>query len=182
MVTVVNTAAEQTHSSNEFALPNKLMGLVSPEKQFYHLLERSDQWICRDIDDNASLELEQARLGRGMIEGSIEFCALMSLYSHAYNKFFLPHFNRMSEYSKRQLNSDDGNLVRYEIIYTGDKVGDRSRTTIIICGERCPKHYYKAYDIQCVHELVNDECFILEKWGTRWCFQPQIVIILMIKK
>ena len=42
------------------------------------------------------------------------------------------------------------------------------RPTYIPNGMRCPQPFCNAYNIQCVHELVNDGEFIISKWGTRW--------------
>ena len=51
LCTISSEAAEQTHSSNERALPTKIFGLVTPEAQMRELTRRSDNWIRRDLEE-----------------------------------------------------------------------------------------------------------------------------------
>lgn len=48
-----------------------------------------------------------------------------------------------------------------------DGLEDRIGTKIPI-GERCPKTTCISDTFQCVHEMVIDGMFILDKWNTKW--------------
>ena len=77
----------------------------------------------------------------------------------------LVHWNAyLPNYRNELYYGDNGEVTGHEIIYNaGEGVGIR-----IPIGGRCPKDSCIADDIQCVHEMVNDNDFITEKWGTIW--------------
>ena len=93
LVTITSAAAEQMHASNEVALPTKLMGIVSPEEQFYEFSRRGDEWVRRDLEAESKLELFQFRSMRTLHQDSIESKALFALYRYPYEEFFLKHSN-----------------------------------------------------------------------------------------
>ncbi len=56
---VASSNAEAGHASNEHAVPTKLVGILTIEKQILKLLEREDGWIQRDITEHQELELHR---------------------------------------------------------------------------------------------------------------------------
>ena len=78
--TISSAAGEQCHASNELVLTTKIIGIVLPEHQMLALLKRSDNWICRDLEERTKNELEQHGLTADHPPGSPVHDALMALY------------------------------------------------------------------------------------------------------
>ncbi len=129
------------------------MGIVPPENQLLEMVKRTDEWTRRDYQLASELELDQARLSRGLSESCMEYKALFALYGYAFNKYFKKSHNRIHLYHKEEVIGDRGILVGHDIIHC-DSDGPPTR---ILLGCRCPKPFCIAYDRQCVHELVNDK-------------------------
>lgn len=169
LCTVTSSAAEQMHSSNESVVPTKIMGIVPPEEQLFEMVKRSDDWIRRDLEEDAELQLEQARLSKNMASGSAEFKALHALTRYWYNEYFVASWNRVQFYKKEKYVFDGtGEVAGHEVTFVGG-TGDGSINgpVRIPLGGRCPRDVCICMNIQCVHEMVVDEDFVLEKWGTR---------------
>jgi hypothetical protein len=164
MCTIGSCAAEQCHASNEHWIPTKIMGLISPEQQFHELLKRSDDWIRRDKQDEGELEFEQARLALKLDETSPKYKALFALTIYYYREFFLKNWSRIHLYRNEPYYSEGGELLGQKVFY----LRDDSLSVTIPIGERCPRDACSQYDYQCVHELVVDQDFILDKWQTRF--------------
>ena len=160
---ISSTPAEQTHASNEIACPTKLTGLVTPEDQMLELTRRSDHWVRRDIEERSKLELEQHRVGQTMVQDSPEHKALMCLYRYPRERHFVADFNRISDYCAEPVTDGSGIVVANKVIH----VATCRVSCMIPIDGRCPRIQCIAFDKQCVHELVIDQDFILNKWGTR---------------
>ena len=164
LLTIGSTAAEQLHSSNEVAVPTKLMGILSPEDQLLELVRRSDNWIRRDLTEGSKLEFEQARLSRVLEHGSPEYLAMKSLTRHAFKNMFHQSWKRTQSYRKKPVHDEFNQLTGHEIYYN-----DHDQISCFISLEgRCPRDDCASFDVQCVHELVNDNDFLINKWNTRF--------------
>jgi hypothetical protein len=164
LCTITSAAAEQTHSSNERAVPTKLFGLVTPERQMLELTRRADNWIRRDLEEKTLMELHQQLQCAQLIAESPEHKAIMSLYRHPFKKMFMSAWIRKDEYDTVVFGDVEKGQHGKEVIHVA--TGKVSST--ILHGGRCNRKHCIAMDSPCVHELCVDGDFILEKWGTRW--------------
>ena len=157
--------SEQIHSSNEHACPTKITGVVTPEEQMRAMAARSDNWIRRDLCNNQELQFFRLSASQKLPVGSAQFEAMNCLTKYAYIELFMKQFDRCRKYTAEDF-CDDNNILSGYVVYFND--GDRSFGIKILNGERCPNPSCVSKDIQCFHELVCDNRFILDKWSSRY--------------
>jgi len=110
----------------------------------------------------SELELFQIRQSQKLHDGCPEHKAIMALTRYYYTHFFLKEYKRVELYSKTPMIDDkNGELLGHKVLYSED--GSRDGVVEILLGQRCPRDSCCSNDIQCIHELVVDKDFILDK-------------------
>ena len=85
-----------------------------------------------------------------------------------FSGFFLKEYQRVGLYSKIPMyDENNGALLGHKILYGEDCSGNV--VVQILLGQLCPRDFTCSNYIQCDHELVIDNDFIIDKWGTRTC-------------
>ena len=135
-------------------------------EQIANLLKREQNQIRSRMSDvsnhfvqchNYNSQLEPNQLQK------YDTLAKRVLTSYAYNELFMKALKRMLELQKTT--DSHGNI---EIWSIGVRKEDAMKIKVIEKGARCGCYYRRTYLIQCSHELLAKEEFIIEDWSTRW--------------
>lgn len=156
--------AEQNHSSIDAHCNNHIM---DPCEQVKELIKRHANIMAAKHHSDSRYHVkctgQAMRLTQSDVFTEMKKSAISLLSSHGM-EMFIQECSQIKMYEFRHSTSQDGTMKKSVVKRKGK---DWSHAREIEGNCRCTCYNCVGFDIQCVHELLADGHFIIEKWGSR---------------
>ena len=153
--------AEQNHASIKSRLPE---GIIDPAEQIRDLIIREREMQSTKLHDDGMYHVRTVakdKVNVNKCAHKIRYDAMIVLSEHGM-KLFENEYERMNKYETWKGVDEDSFTI-----YVKHKYSANATLYSFLPDTRCSCNNRVMNDIQCVHELVGHDSFVIEKWGQR---------------